>query len=217
MSEAIERILDAATEPTVRGYLHRPESPNGDALILAHGAGSNAQSPLLVAVAGAFAEAGFTVLRIDLPFRQVRPHGPPFPAMADKGQEGNSTSSGVYAPVCAGACVSGRTLVRRPAGDDARGGRAGPRVGIAVAVVSAASAAQAGAEERCAFSEAADAGAVCAWKSGSVWIARGDGAGVEVDSGANRVSDSRRGWARSEGDGVGEDSSGEVCGVLWWT
>ena len=88
MSEAIERILDAATEPTVRGYLHRPESPNGDALILAHGAGSNAQSPLLVAVAGAFAEAGLTVLRIDLPFRQARPHGPPFPAVAAKDRQG---------------------------------------------------------------------------------------------------------------------------------
>ena len=141
MSEAIERILDTATEPAVRGYLHRPESPNGDALILAHGAGSNAQSPLLVAVAGAFTDAGLTVLRIDLPFRQTRPHGPPFPAAAAKDRQGIRQGGGVYAPVCAGACVSGRTLVRRPAGDDARRRRAGPRVGIAVAVVSAASAA----------------------------------------------------------------------------
>ena len=88
MSEPIERVLDASAEPAVRGYLHRPESPTGDALILAHGAGSNAQSLLLVAVAGGFAEAGFTVLRIDLPFRQVRPHGPPFPAMAEKDRKG---------------------------------------------------------------------------------------------------------------------------------
>ncbi len=88
MSAPIEPVLDASAEPAVRGYLHRPKSPTGDALILAHGAGSNAQSPLLVAVAGAFAEAGFTVLRIDLPFRQVRPHGPPFPAMAEKDRKG---------------------------------------------------------------------------------------------------------------------------------
>ena len=88
MSEAIKRILDSATEPAVRGYLHRPESPNGDALILAHGAGSNAQSPLLVAVAGAFADAGLTVLRMDLPFRQARPHGPPFPAAGEKDRRG---------------------------------------------------------------------------------------------------------------------------------
>jgi hypothetical protein len=88
MSAPIERVIDTATEPALSGYLHRPESPNGDALILAHSAGSNAQSPLLVAVAGALAEAGFTVLRIDLPFRQARPHGPPFPAMAEKDRRG---------------------------------------------------------------------------------------------------------------------------------
>lgn len=88
MSGAIERVIDTSAEPAVHGYLHRPESPNGDALILAHSAGSNAQSPLLVVVAGAFAEARFTVLRMDLPFRQARPHGPPFPAFAEKDRRG---------------------------------------------------------------------------------------------------------------------------------
>ncbi len=88
MSVAIEQILDTTAEPAVRGYLHRPATPNGDALVLAHSAGSNAQSPLLVAVAGAFADKGFSVLRIDLPFRQARPHGPPFPAMAEKDRRG---------------------------------------------------------------------------------------------------------------------------------
>ena len=65
-------------EGSVRGFLHSPAAPCGDALVLTHGAGSNCQSPLLVAVASAFAEAGFTVLRCDLPFRQARPKGPPF-------------------------------------------------------------------------------------------------------------------------------------------
>jgi len=32
---------------------------------------------LLIRVAEAFSSAGTTVLRCDLPFRQVRPHGPP--------------------------------------------------------------------------------------------------------------------------------------------
>lgn len=88
MSASIERITDTKAEPVVHGYLHRPESPNGAALVLAHSAGSNAQSPLLVAVAGVFTDAGFTVLRIDLPFRQTRPHGPPFPAVAEKDRRG---------------------------------------------------------------------------------------------------------------------------------
>jgi predicted alpha/beta-hydrolase family hydrolase len=64
--------------PPVRGFLHTPGAPSGDALVLTHGAGSDCQLPLLVVVATAFAEGGFTVLRCDLPYRQKRRHGPPF-------------------------------------------------------------------------------------------------------------------------------------------
>lgn len=64
--------------PPVRGFLHTPGTPSGDALVLTHGAGSDCQSPLLAVLATAFAEAGFTVLRCDLPYRQKRRHGPPF-------------------------------------------------------------------------------------------------------------------------------------------
>ena len=49
--------------------LHQPERPNGDAIVLTHGAGSNANAPLLVQLATAFAEAGYFVMRYDLPFR----------------------------------------------------------------------------------------------------------------------------------------------------
>ena len=51
-------------------------------LILTHGAGSNRNAPLLVAVANAFVQAGVEVVRYDLPFRQERPHGPPRPGDA---------------------------------------------------------------------------------------------------------------------------------------
>jgi uncharacterized protein len=66
----------------VRGFLHRPASASGRGLVLTHGAGSNCNAPLLVAVATRFAEAGITVLRCDLPFRQRRAMGPPSPASA---------------------------------------------------------------------------------------------------------------------------------------
>lgn len=79
---------DSAMEPSVRGFLHEPSQPNEDALVLTHGAGANCQSKLLIALAGAFADAGYLVLRCDLPFRQSRPHGPPFPAMAPRDREG---------------------------------------------------------------------------------------------------------------------------------
>jgi len=72
----------------VRGFLHRPGRANGDALMLTHGAGLNAQAPLLVHVAEAFADAGFPVLRYDLPFRQQRAKGPPNPRHAAQDREG---------------------------------------------------------------------------------------------------------------------------------
>ena len=71
-----------------RGVLHRPDSGNGHALALTHGAGSNCRAPLLVRLARSFTQAGFVVLRYDLPFRQNRPKGPPFPAHAERDREG---------------------------------------------------------------------------------------------------------------------------------
>ncbi len=88
MAHSAEPFLDETCEPHVRGFLDRPVSPNGDALVLTHSAGANCQSPLLVAVAGGFAECGTMVLRCDLPFRQMRPHGPPGPGSAARDREG---------------------------------------------------------------------------------------------------------------------------------
>src|SRR5579859_2520681 len=85
---SIQEFSDLSAEPAVRGFLHQPAQPNGNALALTHGAGANCQSKLLTALAHAFANAGFLVLRFDLPFRQSRPHGPPFPAMAARDREG---------------------------------------------------------------------------------------------------------------------------------
>lgn len=75
-------------EPGVRGYLHSPDEATGEAIVISHGAGLNCQSPLLVALAEAFSDAGIAALRIDLPFRQLRPHGPPMPASAARDREG---------------------------------------------------------------------------------------------------------------------------------
>jgi predicted alpha/beta-hydrolase family hydrolase len=87
-TSVIRELIDDSTNPQVRGYLHQPAEGNTDGLVLTHGAGANCQSRLLVALAGAFAQAGFTILRCDLPFRQQRPHGPPFPGSAEKDREG---------------------------------------------------------------------------------------------------------------------------------
>jgi predicted alpha/beta-hydrolase family hydrolase len=79
---------DSPNEVPVRGFLHRPPDSVGDCLVLAHGAGSNCNAPLLVALAEAFCSAGFTVLRCDLPFRQLRPNGPPPRGSAERDQQG---------------------------------------------------------------------------------------------------------------------------------
>ena len=81
-------FTDVSVDPFVRGFLHRPANPNGDGLVLTHGAGSNCQAPLLIALAQAFAEAGFVVLRCDLPYRQDRPYGPPGPGDARRDRAG---------------------------------------------------------------------------------------------------------------------------------
>ena len=75
-------MIEPFAEKPVRGFLHHPQQPSGDAIAVTHGAGSNCQAPLLIAVAEEFAEAGFTVLRFDLAFRQARPSGPPRPGDA---------------------------------------------------------------------------------------------------------------------------------------
>jgi predicted alpha/beta-hydrolase family hydrolase len=57
-------------------------------MLLTHGAGSNRNAPLLVALANAFSERGVDVTRYDLPFRQERPKGPPRPGDAARDREG---------------------------------------------------------------------------------------------------------------------------------
>ena len=87
-ANSIRALVDDTLNPKVRGYLHLPDVPNGDGLVLTHGAGSNAQAPLLVALAETFSARGFTVLRCDLPYRQSRAFGPPGPGDAARDRVG---------------------------------------------------------------------------------------------------------------------------------
>lgn len=101
-----EPFFDRNLEPNVRGYLHRPEKSTAG-LVLAHGAGSNAQAPLLAALAEAFCAAGVTVLRADLPYRQVRPHGPPGPGDAARDRAGLKNAVGALRNVVPGPIFLG--------------------------------------------------------------------------------------------------------------
>lgn len=117
---AYREFSDLSAEPSVRGFLHEPVQANSDdGLVLTHGAGANCQSKLLIALADAFADSGYLVLRCDLPFRQSRPHGPPFPAMAARDREGLRRAMDILR-----SKVSGRIFL----GGHSYGGRQGSMI-----------------------------------------------------------------------------------------
>src|SRR5688572_29950643 len=80
--------LETFERGSVRGYIHRPNGAPSKAAVLTHGAGSNANAHLLARVAEAMRDDGYLVLRCDLPFRQARPSGPPFPVQAAADRQG---------------------------------------------------------------------------------------------------------------------------------
>jgi uncharacterized protein len=100
-------LTDVSLDPFVRGLLHHPAKPNGNGLVLTHGAGSNCQAPLLIALANTFTEAGFTVLRCDLPYRQDRPYGPPGPGDAKRDRAGLKNAAAVVKSMVAGRVFLG--------------------------------------------------------------------------------------------------------------
>jgi predicted alpha/beta-hydrolase family hydrolase len=105
--------MEAFSAEGVRGFLHG-QAGAGDAMVLTHGASSNCNAPLLVRLADAFAEVGYLVLRYDLPFRQMRPKGPPMPAGAARDREGMG-----HAVAAVRSMVRGRVI----AGGQSYGGR----------------------------------------------------------------------------------------------
>jgi len=103
----IEHLADTARDPAVRGFLHRPVNANGNGMVLTHGAGSNAQAPLLVALADALCGEGFTVLRFNLPYRQERLQGPPRPGDAARDRQGLRNTVDVMRTLVAGRIFLG--------------------------------------------------------------------------------------------------------------
>lgn len=100
----------------VSGFLHTPEGPHAGSLVLTHGAGANCQAPLLVAVAQAFQDAGYYVLRCDLPFRRAKRFGPPHPSQAAADREGLRAALIALRHIAAGpVCLGGHSYGGRQA------------------------------------------------------------------------------------------------------
>jgi hypothetical protein len=104
---SIREFVDNAVDPRVRGFLHTPATPSGDGLVLTHGAGSNANAPLLIALAEIFSGAGITVLRIDLPYRQTKSFGPPGPGDAARDRAGLKNALAALKKIAAGRLFLG--------------------------------------------------------------------------------------------------------------
>jgi predicted alpha/beta-hydrolase family hydrolase len=110
----MSRVVPFETEG-VRGFLHRPDGARDDApdggvgggLVLTHGAGGNCNAPFLVDAAVAFSAAGLQVLRVDLPFRQKRPSGPPSPANAAADRAGLKSAVGALRAIVTGGIILG--------------------------------------------------------------------------------------------------------------
>ncbi len=103
------------SEEGVRGFLHEPEAESGNALVLTHGAGANSEAPLLVALGKAFEDRGWVVFRYDLPFRQVRAKGPPFPAQAAADRQGINTAIDFVRPLAQRIFLGGHSYGGRQA------------------------------------------------------------------------------------------------------
>ena len=85
---SLSLLAEAFEAENVQGYLHKAAGGVTDGMVLTHGAGGNCETPLLIAISEAFQNAGVTVLRCNLPFRQRRPTGPPRPSDAASDRAG---------------------------------------------------------------------------------------------------------------------------------
>lgn len=88
MTSKVTPVREKSGSVYVQGYFHEPGEPNGDGLVFTHGAGGNSDSTLLKVLGQTFGDAGYIVLRCDLPFRQDRRTGPPRPGDAARDRDG---------------------------------------------------------------------------------------------------------------------------------
>jgi predicted alpha/beta-hydrolase family hydrolase len=94
-------------DATIRGVLHVPDRPTANGIVLAHGAGTDRDSPVLRVVAAALCARGVTALRVDLPFRQARAKGPPTPIWAPRDRAGLAAAIRTLGARCSGRLALG--------------------------------------------------------------------------------------------------------------
>lgn len=103
----------------VVGVLHRPVGTPIAAAVITHGAGSDHDALVLRLLAAELADRGLLVARIDLPYRQKRPKGPPSPSGAAADRAGIAAAAQVVRGLGVDAGCTGPLIV----GGHSYGGR----------------------------------------------------------------------------------------------
>lgn len=85
----------------------RPAGPSRGVAVLAHGAGGNRHAVILRAIAAELCTHGLVVARIDLPYRQRRPKGPPIPSTAAADRDGIVAACAAFREESAGPLIVG--------------------------------------------------------------------------------------------------------------
>ncbi|MGB6038716.1 MAG: alpha/beta fold hydrolase [Gordonia sp. (in: high G+C Gram-positive bacteria)] len=100
--------IDRSTIETdlVAADLARPDDAIA-LVILAHGAGSNRDAVILRTMSDVLLARGVAVARIDLPYRQDRPKGPPSPSKAARDRDGIRAAINALAPLVDGPLIIG--------------------------------------------------------------------------------------------------------------
>jgi predicted alpha/beta-hydrolase family hydrolase len=98
----------------IAGVAHEPAGTAKGVVMLTHGAGGSRESPLLTKICDEWAGRGWLAVRYNLPYRRLRPKGPPRTGAAESDQAG-----------VVQAIELGRTLIEGPviAGGHSYGGR----------------------------------------------------------------------------------------------
>jgi len=161
MTAAVERFHDDFARSANSRILHRPEHKSSTEWC-SRMARDRIPFSSSNTMAEAFAGAGFTVLRCDLPFRQARSYGPPRPGGAERDRDGLRNAVAALQKLGCGPMFLG---------GHSYGGRQATMlcaeepdlVVDCCCLVPAASSTQAGAASSTAFASIAGAGLVRAW------------------------------------------------------
>jgi predicted alpha/beta-hydrolase family hydrolase len=91
----------------VAGALHRPDNDATAIVVLTHGAGGDHNAVILRRIAEELCDRGVAVVRIDLPYRQRRPKGPPHPSGAAADRAGIVLACETFRGESAGPLIVG--------------------------------------------------------------------------------------------------------------